>query len=337
MPDFAALLLIGFSVGAALILLLANLGGLGAELQSRTSRAAGVLLLVNLSAVQVLHADYVLHGGALFESRVYAALLYLQYPAFYLFFRGVVASDRTEGAAQLVHFAPLLLVPFVAGAIAIPLSFALGAVYSLHLAYLTHRLRDQRRNFRAERHAFAAFGAVALLILALGVGAPWLGARVYVLGYAALIGLAFTVVVYVLLRHPDVVEKTVEAVRNAYAVSTLGKVDRSDALARLERFMTNDRIYTNESLSLASLAQALELTPHQLSELINVSFGVGFSRYVRERRVAAAQRMLLDEPNASVLSIGLAVGFTSQSNFYTAFREISGTVPGQFRKDRAAV
>ncbi|MDQ5945645.1 MAG: hypothetical protein QG619_1067, partial [Pseudomonadota bacterium] len=30
--------------------------------------------------------------------------------------------------------------------------------------------------------------------------------------------------------------------------------------------------------------------------------------------------------------IGLCVGFTSQSNFYEAFREIEGMTPGQYRK-----
>ena len=41
--------------------------------------------------------------------------------------------------------------------------------------------------------------------------------------------------------------------------------------------------------------------------------------------------MLLEEPGASVLSVGMNVGFTSQSNFYDAFREITGTTPGKFR------
>ena len=53
---------------------------------------------------------------------------------------------------------------------------------------------------------------------------------------------------------------------------------------------------------------------------------------VRERRLAAAKAMLVAEPSASVLSVGLSVGFTSQSNFYEAFREIEGMTPGQYRK-----
>lgn len=42
--------------------------------------------------------------------------------------------------------------------------------------------------------------------------------------------------------------------------------------------------------------------------------------------------MLLAEPEASVLSVGLAVGFASQSNFYAAFREVTGEVPGRYRR-----
>ena len=38
--------------------------------------------------------------------------------------------------------------------------------------------------------------------------------------------------------------------------------------------------------------------------------------------------MLLAEPSASVLSVGLNVGFSAQSNFYEAFREIEGMTPG---------
>jgi AraC-like DNA-binding protein len=32
-----------------------------------------------------------------------------------------------------------------------------------------------------------------------------------------------------------------------------------------------------------------------------------------------------------VLSVGLSVGFNSQSSFYSAFRDIAGTVPSRYR------
>ena len=48
-----------------------------------------------------------------------------------------------------------------------------------------------------------------------------------------------------------------------------------------------------------------------------------------------ARKMLVNEPKASVLSVGMSVGFTTQSNFYAAFKEIAGIAPGQYRKENA--
>jgi len=46
--------------------------------------------------------------------------------------------------------------------------------------------------------------------------------------------------------------------------------------------------------------------------------------------------MLLAEPDMPVLDVGLAVGFSSSSAFYAAFREQTGQAPGQFRRGQAA-
>ena len=42
--------------------------------------------------------------------------------------------------------------------------------------------------------------------------------------------------------------------------------------------------------------------------------------------------MLVEEPRASVLSVGMASGFNSQSSFYVAFKEQVGEVPGAYRQ-----
>ncbi len=96
--------------------------------------------------------------------------------------------------------------------------------------------------------------------------------------------------------------------------------------------MATEHLFEDGDLSLSGLADRLGLTSHQLSELINAHLGKSFSRYLREHRVSAAKTMLCTEPSASILSVGLSVGFTAQSNFYEAFREIEGMTPGQYRK-----
>ena len=96
--------------------------------------------------------------------------------------------------------------------------------------------------------------------------------------------------------------------------------------------MQSERLYVDPDLSLAGFGPRLGLSTHQLSELVNSRLGKGFSRYLRERPDRRAKAIYVAEPKASVLSVGLSVGFTSQSNFYEAFREIEGSTPGQYRK-----
>ncbi|HSX59363.1 MAG TPA: helix-turn-helix domain-containing protein [Tahibacter sp.] len=328
-------LAVGFSVGSALLLIAAGLGGYGPTGQDATARAHGLVLLASLAALQGAHAAQLLEGTPLFDRPVYVALLFVAAAAFHRFFTAALQPPAPPRWWRALHYAPLALAFVLPGRIAVPLAFAFGTAHALLLLRLVHRLRSQRRHFRVEAAAFAGFAAIAALVLALGLAASWVGERAYVVGYALLIAVGFWLALWLLLRHPDLPGRAADAVRSAYANSTLARVDKDAALARLARLFTEDKVYADENLSLASLAELMELTPHQLSELINTAFGVGFSRHVREHRVAAAQRLLLAEPDASVLSVGLSVGFTSQSNFYAAFREITGEVPGRYRK-RAA-
>ena len=131
---------------------------------------------------------------------------------------------------------------------------------------------------------------------------------------------------------PDLLTDLAEAAKLSYAATTLNGVDIASSLAKLEQQMKQDRLYQNDELNLAMVAEAVGLTSHQLSELINVHFGMGFSRYIREQRVRAAQTLLASEPEASILAISMETGFKSQSSFYAAFKEIMGVSPGDYRK-----
>ncbi|MBO9642337.1 MAG: AraC family transcriptional regulator [Pseudacidovorax sp.] len=123
-----------------------------------------------------------------------------------------------------------------------------------------------------------------------------------------------------------------QAAQSAYQHTTLARVDCDAALVRLSELIQSQQLFVDPALSLPSLAARLDLTTHQLSELLNSRLGKSIARFVREQRIEAAKAMLCEEPSASVLSVGLAVGFAAQSNFYEAFRDIEGMTPGQYRK-----
>lgn len=332
-----AVLSSGFSIGASSLLALAFASvyrGLALPWQSRV---AGYVMLLGLAATQTFHARFLLGIDAELISRSYAGVLFLQSIGFYYLLLGVLrpAQQKWFGWDSVVLV--LLLVALVC-AVLVPLSLAVpvammgGTGAAIHLGQLVFKLRAQRQRFLLELRVLVLFAVMAVLIAVTSFAAPIVGWRNFAAIYAVLIGASFMLVLYLLLRFPDIASKTQEAVTNTYAVSTLSGIRCDDVVLEIKRLFAQEKIYEDESLSLNKLAELTKLSAHQVSELINTHFQMGFSSLVRRYRVEAAKKMLIDEPRASVLSVGLSVGFTSQSNFYVAFKEFAGVVPGQFRK-----
>jgi len=287
-----------------------------------------------LAGLQGVHYADLQTGSSWNTSIGYRAVLFIVAPAFLLFSRPILEprGDHAPTWRTGAHAVPVVLSPWLPAAAALPLAFAIGAGYLAWLARRLYTLRQERGNFRRELLLLGIVFGVALAAAVLGLLAPALPDRLFLSLYASAIGLAFVLVQLTIALRPQLSTEVRETAQAAYATTTLARVDCDGALARLEALMRSDQIHVDPDLSLSAVAERLGLGSHQLSELVNTRLGKGFSRYLREHRVAAAKAMLLAEPKASVLSVGLSCGFTSQSNFYEAFREIEGTTPGQYRK-----
>lgn len=325
----------GLLCAVALGLALALAGG--GRLAPRV-RVAGGLLLAALAVLQAVYLTRLLGLGtpALLDQAPYRMALFAVAPCFYAFARPWLAPAQTSppAAREAWQGLPVLLAPWLPEAAVRPLAFGLGALYLLWLARALWALRAERRRFAAEAALLGlavVLGLVMVVVALLPEGWP---SRHFVALHASAIGWALALVQVAATLRPDLPQAVQEAAQTRYATSTLGRVDCDAALGRLHALMTQDRLYADPDLGLAVLAARLNLSPHQLSELLNARLGKSFARYLREQRVAAARQLLRAEPSASVLSVGLNVGFTSQSSFYDAFREIEGTTPGQFRKLR---
>jgi AraC-like DNA-binding protein len=323
---------IGFSLLTVLLLWLVYWFVYDAFEKTWLSRGACTLMLFAVGMLQCVHGMVLAQGGTVFDKSFYLLLLFISAPAFFLFSREMLKLNTRIHPLLLLHLLPALVGPWLQGEIAVSLAFAQGCGYALWLVSAAWRLRNQRQYFHLELGSFIGFAFIALLILLVGLASPWLGERWYILAYANLTALVLFANLFLVIRFPDLGQKASEAVAASYAASTLKNADCTALVEKLKHLLAEEKIYRDENLSLASLAELLDLSAHQVSELINTQFGMGFSRLVREYRVEEAKRQLRDEPKASVLSIGLAVGFSSQSNFYTAFRELTGETPGQFRK-----
>jgi AraC-like DNA-binding protein len=196
-------------------------------------------------------------------------------------------------------------------------------------------LRGQRKQFRFEIFYFTVMSMLAVIVLGLGFALPYIDDAYFYDFYNNAIGLGIAIMLVALVAKPDLIGDLLEAARVKYGVSTLRDIDVDGCLKKLNELMTDGKAYQNETLSLTSLARAVGISGHQLSELINTRLGVGFPRYIRECRVRAAQTLLRSAPSRSILSIGMDTGFRSQSAFYAAFKEVTGQSPGDFRRSHS--
>lgn len=330
-------LLIDFGIGYSLLtaLLLASVlvtdrQGLPMPL---ASRFGGVVMLAGLGHSQWIHFLALRGESETWGGLAYGLVLVAQSAGFYWLLLGLLrpAGTRWHALDWSLPLSPLIAVAALPPDVGPMVAMAGGTLISLRLGMLLYRVRSQRRFFRMELRTLALFGLMALALVGLGFLSPALAWRTFAAAYATLIAIGFLLVMFLLLRFPDLARKTEEAVATAYAVSTLGKVDIEHALASLRRLFEQEHLYRDPDLSLSRLAEQLDLNSHQVSELINTQLDTSFPRLVRQYRIEAAQRMLVDEPKASVLSIGLSVGFNSQSSFYSAFKDVAGTVPSHYR------
>jgi AraC family transcriptional regulator len=104
-------------------------------------------------------------------------------------------------------------------------------------------------------------------------------------------------------------------------------------LAGWQKRIVADFIEENlaENISLAALAQLVQLSPYHFCRAFKQSFGVPPHRYHTLRRIDRA-KALLANPGESVTSIGMAIGFSETSSFTAAFRKTSGMTPTDYRR-----
>jgi len=325
-------LLAGFSLVSALVLLFAYTFFLDNMRKSLAGKISCALVLLCLAALQLAHYLYFTEGLELLSSRVYVTLLVLIPPAFFLFGREILFPDVQYRRIDILHAA----VPVLSFALAIEFipgyAFLFGTAYTFWFAHTLYKLKDQRSRYTFEFFFFAMFAVMALIALILGLALPYLDASVFYLCYSNAISLAMMLIVAALLIFPELLSDIMLITEMAYAKSKLVGIDTPSKIAQLDELMLIDKHYENESLSLNTVAELLDLSSHQLSELINTQHSCSFPKFVRQHRINAAKQLLISQASASVLSISMMTGFKSQSSFYTAFKEITGESPASYRK-----
>lgn len=157
--------------------------------------------------------------------------------------------------------------------------------------------------------------------------------------FAVLIANVATIYVYLVTqRHPDYHRLLRSETRKAsYEKSRISGLDVRVICERLHELMRDEKVFADEDLSLHDLASELGISAHQLSQVLNEKLKKNFNTFINEYRIEEAKKMLMDEPGRSILSVGIAVGFNSNTTFCTVFSKMTGLSPSSYRKQKQAV
>jgi len=117
-----------------------------------------------------------------------------------------------------------------------------------------------------------------------------------------------------------------------YADKKVNLEDSLMVITRLERAMTERELFKNPNLKLNDLAKEINVSAHQLSQILNDHVGKNFTLFVNEYRINEACKMLSSDNNLTVDAIGEEVGFNSKSTFFAAFKKIKELTPSTYRQ-----
>ncbi|MGC4035114.1 MAG: ABC transporter permease [Chitinophagaceae bacterium] len=101
----------------------------------------------------------------------------------------------------------------------------------------------------------------------------------------------------------------------------------------LKNAMQANRYYEDPDISLSSLAEKLNMLPHELSRVINTVFKKNFNDFINEYRVIDAVRKIADPAydHMTLLGIAFEVGFNSKTTFNRMFKQMTGKSPTEYK------
>lgn len=140
------------------------------------------------------------------------------------------------------------------------------------------------------------------------------------------------------LPHQIVTQSTEETAKQKYEYSNLKDAQKEKLVEKLVAHVEAEKSYQEPELTIADLAEQVNIQPHYLSQIINQNLNCTFLDFINGYRIEAAKKMLRsdDYGHFTILAIAYEAGFNSKTAFYNAFKKRTGTTPSSYRKLEAA-
>lgn len=126
-----------------------------------------------------------------------------------------------------------------------------------------------------------------------------------------------------------------EQAKSKYLKSTLSSEKQTLIHDKLIRAMGEQKLFLNPELTIGQLAEAMEVHPNHLSQVINSMESKTFNDFINTWRINEFKKMtaLPQNQRYTLLAMAFECGFNSKTAFYRNFKTVTGQSPTQYLKD----
>ncbi len=187
-----------------------------------------------------------------------------------------------------------------------------------------------------ERGLFLAFALYALLCLLYYI-LVWTNVLTLTTDYFVCLGLVLCIY-YIAFRGfspPVFYQENIK--QNEQYITTKQLIKEADIeyfKLKLRAALDERKLYLQKDLKMASLAENIGLSTHQLSYLINHEFEMPYADLINEYRINEAKRLLEDPEirKEKLLRVAFDTGFSNKTSFINAFKKQTGFTPSEWRE-----
>ncbi len=184
-----------------------------------------------------------------------------------------------------------------------------------------------------EKSVLSIYGGVLIVHLAFVLAILGFFKATYISG-----GLFFSLVLYLniplFINRKDrngIFSSNQEGEREKYADKKIAQEQATALTERLHQLIKEQQLYKNPDLKLHDLAKKINISSHQLSQLLNDNLGKSFATYINEYRIDEACELIKNNKGIKLEEIGYEVGFNSKSTFYAAFKKHKNSTPNLYK------
>lgn len=102
--------------------------------------------------------------------------------------------------------------------------------------------------------------------------------------------------------------------------------DNDEPVQLMQKYI---KLHYREDIGLTEIADELKMNPSYLSILFKKKTGISFIRYLTEKRIEEAKKLLAS--GQKVNNVSQAVGYNSYRYFCDVFKKLTGRTPGEYR------